>query len=113
VRAALESDPGPRIIPAGILAEIAYLVEHRLGSIVLDAFLSDVESGGVSYDCGEEDFPRVRELVVRYADLRLGCADACVIACGERNGGRILTLDQRDFGIVAREGTITLVPEVT
>jgi uncharacterized protein len=111
VRTALDAERAPRLFPAGIFAEIAYMIEHRLGAIVLDAFLTDIESGGLVYDCGHEDFPRIRELVSRYAGLGLGCADASVIACGERNGGRILTLDQRDFGVVAREGTIMLVPE--
>lgn len=49
-------------------------------------------------------------LVRRYADLELGLVDAAVIACAERNGGRVLTLDLRHFGVVAREGTITIVP---
>jgi hypothetical protein len=113
VRAAYEADAGPHLLPAGILAEIAYLVEHRLGDAVLDTLLGDIEAGSFLYDCGEHDFPRIRELVRRYADLPLGCADACVIACSERNGGRVLTLDVRDFGVVAREGTIRLVPELT
>lgn len=33
---------------------------------------------------------RIGELLGRYADLRLGLADACVIACAERYGGRVL-----------------------
>ena len=56
------------------------------------------------------DFARIRELVGRYADLPLGFADASVIACAERNGGRVLTFDARDFGVVAREGTIQPLP---
>ena len=52
----------------------------------------------------------VRQLVARYADLSLGFVDAAVIACAERNGGRVLTFDLRDFGVVAAEGTITIVP---
>ncbi len=110
VKAALAADAGPYVFPAGILAEVAYLVERRLGANVLDAFLGDLERGGFSFDCGDRDFPRVRELVQRYADLPLGCADACVVACAERNGGRVLTLDARDFGVVAREGAISLAP---
>jgi predicted nucleic acid-binding protein len=86
------------------------MVEERLGIRVLDAFLSDLESGGFSLHCGEEDFPRIRELVQRYRDLPLGFADASVIACAERHGGRALTVDERDFGVVAREGKIKLVP---
>jgi predicted nucleic acid-binding protein len=49
-------------------------------------------------------------LIHRYAHLPLGFADAAVIACAERHEGRVLGLDLRDFGVVAREGRITLAP---
>jgi predicted nucleic acid-binding protein len=52
----------------------------------------------------------VRELVARFADVHLGLVDAAVIACAERRGGRVLTLDQRDFGVVARDVPLSLVP---
>jgi uncharacterized protein len=100
----------PYIIPCGIMSEIAYLVERRLPR-ALDAFLADVDGGAFTIDCGDEDLARVRELVSRYADLDLGYADAAVIACAERHGGRVLTLDQRDFGVVAAEGSISLLPQ--
>lgn len=109
-RKALLDDAGPYLVPAGILAEVAYFVEGRLGLRALDALLADFESGGLALECGEEDFPRIRELVRRYADLPLGFVDAAVVACGERNGGKVLTLDVRDFGVVGREGTIAVVP---
>jgi predicted nucleic acid-binding protein len=63
-------------------------------------------------DCGLEDIARVRALVRRYADLSLGVVDAAVIACVERSGGRVMTFDLRDFGVVAAEGTITIVPQL-
>lgn len=111
VRAALLEDPGPYVVPAGILGEIAYLIEHRLGVRVLEGFIEDLESGGFTLDCGEEDLPRIRELVMRYADLPLGFADASVVACAERDSeGRVLTLDLRHFGVVAREGRIIPLP---
>ena len=110
VREALEADPGPYLVPAGALAEAGFLIERRLGQQVLDAFLDDLLSGGLVLDCGEGDLPRVKELVARYADLPLGLTDAVVIACAERTGGRVLTLDLRDFGVVAAEGTIEIVP---
>jgi len=53
---------------------------------------------------------RIRELVLRYADLELGFTDSGVIACAERNGGKVLTFDRRDFEVVAREGRITILP---
>lgn len=110
-RAAELGDPGPYFVPADILAELACLIEHRLGIAVLDTFLADLESGALTLECGEADFPRTRELARRYADLPLGFADAAVVARAERRGGKVLTLDRRDFGIVAREGIISLLPE--
>lgn len=108
--AALESDPGPYLVPAATLGEVAYLVEERLGIKVLDLVLADLESGAYTLDCGEADLGRARQLVQRYEDLSLGYVHAAVIACAERNGGRILTFDLRDFGVVAAEGTITILP---
>ena len=110
VVATFHDDRGPHFVPAGILGELTYLVESRLGSAVLDALLGDLEQGALLLDCGDQDFPRVRELIRRYDDLPLGFADAVVISCAERNGGRMLTLDA-DFGVVAREGTIRVLPE--
>jgi uncharacterized protein len=106
----LLQDRGPHIVPAGILGEAAYLVETGLGMVVMDAFLADLEAGVFALDCGEGDLGRIRALANRYADLPLGFADAAVVACAERNGGQVLTLDRRDFGVVAHEGTITLLP---
>ena len=111
VKSDLFEDKGPYLVPAGILAEIAYMVEERLGARVLDSFVQDLESGGLTLECGEEDLPRIRQLVGRYEDLPLGFADASVISCAERNGGRVLTLDLRHFGVVAAEGRITPLPE--
>ena len=81
-----------------------------MGQRVLETFLDDLREGSFSLDCGEMDIERVRELTGRYADLPLGLVDAAVIACAERNGLRTLTLDQRDFGIVAREVPLVLLP---
>jgi uncharacterized protein len=108
IRALVLGDDGPLLVPAGILAEIAYLLEQRLPH-VLDAFLGDLESGALTIVC-EEDISRVRTLVSRYASLPLGVADASVIACAERNGGRVATLDRRHFPIVAREGLLAVLP---
>jgi predicted nucleic acid-binding protein len=109
VSSVVHEDRGPYVVPAGILAEVTYLVEKRLGDHALDALLTDLDTGGFAFDCGESDWARVRELVVRYADLPLGAADASVIACAERTGGPVVTLDRRDFGIVAQEGGIRLL----
>ncbi|MDP8969009.1 MAG: PIN domain-containing protein [Actinomycetota bacterium] len=106
--AALSHDPGPWVVPAGILAEAAFMIQRRGGPAALEVFLEDLETGAYMLDCGERDLPRIRELVRRYRDLPLGFADASVVACAERSGGAVLTFDRRDFQVVAGEGTITL-----
>lgn len=108
--ASLEAERSPFVVPAGILAEIGYLVERDLGAEPLVAFLSDLAEGSFGLDCGDGDLARIGELVRRYADLALGVADAAVIACAERSGGRVLTLDRRDFEVVGREIPLTLLP---
>ena len=92
----------------GILAEIAYLLEQRLGQAVLLAFLSDIRNAAFKLD-HETGWARVETLVSRYADLPLGLADALVIECAERRGGQVLTLDKH-FWIVAKEGTLQVSP---
>lgn len=108
---ALEAEDPPYLVPAGILAEIGYLCERKVGLPALEALLTDLASGAFTLDCGEADFERIAELAGRYSDLGLGFADASVIACAERSGGRTMTLDRRDFDVVAAEGAITVLPD--
>ncbi len=105
-----QTEPGPLIIPAGILAEITYFLEERHGPRSLDQFLGNIADGSFMVDWVDSDVPRVIALVRRYHDLPLGYADSAVIACAERNGGRVATFDLRHFSVVAREGTISIVP---
>lgn len=109
VRDALAADEGPYLIPAAALAEMTFLIEDRLGWKALDAFLADLEDRALRFECGEEDVARVRQLAKRYQDLPLGAADASVIACAERLGGRVLTLDRR-FDVVARDVKLHIEP---
>jgi predicted nucleic acid-binding protein len=99
--AARNADSGPYYIPAGILAEIAYILEANLPLTALQGLLADLISGAYTLDCGQGDFPRISELVGRYASLQLGFSDAATIACSERHAGRVLTADRRHFDVVA------------
>lgn len=101
---------GPYILPVSILSEATYVIEGSLGGRMLVNFIRDLALGKFSLDCGAEDLDRVLALVSRYADLPLGFADAAVIACAERNGGLVASLDYRHFGVVAGEGTIQILP---
>jgi len=110
VRAVLDDEVQPPLVPAAVLGEVGHLAERRYGSRAIDAFLGDLESGALRLDCGERDVGRVRQLMSRYADLRLGVTDAFVAVCAERNGGRVLTLDRRHFDVLSRELALTVLP---
>lgn len=101
----------PWLIPQAILAEVAFMLE-KFGTNVLDSFLLDAQNGPYTLEDSRVDIRRIRALVHRYDDLSLGFSDAAVIACAERNGGKVLTLDHRDFDVVAREGKIIVLPSV-
>lgn len=109
-RGALEGAQDGTVVPAPILAEIAYMLETRVGSTSLITFLGGLIRGETYLDCADADLPRTLELMDRYASLSLGFADAAVIACAERSGGRVLTFDRRDFEVVAAELPISIVP---
>ena len=110
VREVLLGKREPLVIPVGIMAEIGYLVETRLGQRVLSLFLQDIAGGNFTLDCGLKDVTRVGALVERYADMSLGYADAVVVACAERSGLRIISLDRRHLNVVNREIPFELLP---
>ena len=106
---AVDAATGGLVIPMGILAEIGYMIERWMSQHHLARFLGRLADGALNLRCGDGDLRRIEELVVGYADLPLGFADAAVVACAERTGGLVLTFDRRDFEVVAREGSIALV----
>jgi uncharacterized protein len=106
----LDAELQPPLVPAAVMCEVGHLAERRYGSRAVDAFLGDLDSGALKLECGERDVGRARELMRRYADLRLGLTDAFVAVCAERNGGRVLTLDRRHFDVLSRELALTVLP---
>jgi predicted nucleic acid-binding protein len=104
----LAEEQGSLVLPVAMLSELTYMIERNFGEQILDEFLVNVSRRDFVLDCGEHDIDRIVELIRRYSDFPLGFADAAVVACGERNGGLIATLDFRHFGPIAREGTIQL-----
>jgi predicted nucleic acid-binding protein len=106
----VKAEPGPLIIPAGIMVEVTYMFESHLGRPSEEALLRDILDGVFLLDCGDRDIQRILALTGKYSDLPLGYADAAVVACAERRGGRLLSCDGRDFRVVAGEGKINVVP---
>lgn len=98
----LIEDPGPLIVPALVLSEVAYLLETRLGAYAEIRFVEDLATGTFVVDgTHPADWVRVAELVGRYRDLPLGLVAASVVATAERLGAvRVATLDRRHFGVV-------------
>lgn len=90
------------LVPAPVLVELDWLASSRLGPEPFSTFLLDLAEDLIAVvELVRADYVRVRELLARYADLRLGFVDAAVIAVVERLGERKLaTLDHRHFGAV-------------
>jgi uncharacterized protein len=109
-RRALEAEHDRSIVPAGILAEVDHVLTVRVGRRATLGVLDACIDGSLLLDCGDVDPPRIRELMARYHELPLEFADAAVIACAERNGGRILSFDRRSFDVVAADVGLTIAP---
>ncbi|MGI8827799.1 MAG: type II toxin-antitoxin system VapC family toxin [Chloroflexota bacterium] len=109
---AMREDGGPYIVPAGILSEIAWILEARFAAEVEQAFLDDLRDGAYTLHWNQDDIQRIQVLIRKYGDLPLGFADAAVAACAERHNGRVLTTDFRHFSVLSRgEKGITALPE--
>lgn len=84
------------------MAEVAYLLEARLGPSAEVRFLGDLALGNLIAEAVlPADWLRIAELVARYQDLPLGTVDASVVATAERlRVAQLATLDRRHFGVV-------------
>lgn len=86
------------MVPAPVLTEVDYFVPaHAFAD-----FLNDVRRGAfVVEDLLDADYARGQELLLAYADLRVGFVDAAVLASVERLGEpRLATLDRRKFTVM-------------
>lgn len=101
-RRLIEETDDALLIPSPVLPEVDYLVSERMGPAPMLALLADVERAAyLVEDLTRDDYPRVRELMDRYADQDLGFVDASVLAVVERLGERkVATLDRRHFSVV-------------
>jgi len=102
VVAVLRNERGTLVTTELAMAEADYLILQRLGPDVELAFLEDLASGTFTVEClSREDLRRVRTVVERYRDLRLGLADASLVVLAARHRTtRILTFDERAFRTV-------------
>ncbi|MDX3658651.1 PIN domain-containing protein [Streptomyces sp. ID05-26A] len=93
---------GSLLLPEPLVTEVGYMLGTRAGSKAEAGFLRDVADGAYELKSFKAaDFNRVADLVETYANLKLGTADACVMALAEReNVHDIATVNYREFMIV-------------
>lgn len=100
--AALRSDSGPRALSPFVLAELDYLLATRVSQDASLRLLAEVTRGAYRLEpMGPDDIAKAAEVIERYADLRLGLADASLVVIAERyDTVDLLTLDERHFRAV-------------
>ena len=85
-----------------VIPETCYLLHRWLGHAVMRAFIQNLQDPIWHIaQVQPQDWPRVNDLLIQYADARLDLVDATLVAAAERlNIETILTLDQRDFRLI-------------
>lgn len=107
--------PGPLVVPALVITEVAYLLADRIGASAELAFVTALAAGELLVEPVEPvDWPRIGELTAQYSDLGLRIVDASVVVVCERLGKTTLaTLDHRHFSVVRPRhcAALALVPD--
>lgn len=110
----LDTDPGPLVTTALVIAEAGFLINRQAGAHAEGALVADIVEGRIVVETlTDADWQRTLELVRTYADLPLGVTDASLIALAERHCvERVATLDHRHFRVVrpAHVEAFTLIP---
>ena len=81
----LEETDEPLVVSPYVVAEVDYLVASRLGTDAELAVLRELASGAWELaSLGLEDLRAANALIERYADQRIGIADASNVVLAER-----------------------------
>ena len=97
--AALVSATAPRFISPFVLAELDYLIGTRVGHQAQLSLVDEVTRGVYQLEpFTTEDLGHARRVMERYADLRIGLADASVVVVANRHRTLdLLCTDLRHF----------------
>jgi len=113
-RAIIESHTEPLIVSPYVVAELDYLVGTRIGVQAEVAVLRELAGG--AWELGTfdgADVTAAAKVVERYADQRVGLADASNVVLAARYATRtIATLDHRHFSVLRplNGGRFSIVP---
>ena len=96
-----EAEP-PFLLTPFVLAEVDSLISKLAGVEVELELLGEIAAG--AYDLvpfGPEEIGACRALIDRFADQRIGLADASIVIAARRFEARdVLTLDERHFRVL-------------
>ncbi|MEX1129406.1 MAG: VapC toxin family PIN domain ribonuclease [Vicinamibacterales bacterium] len=97
--AALVAATPPRLLSPFVLAELDYLVATRVGHEAQMALVGEVTRGAYQLEpFSSEDVGHAKRIMDRYADLRIGLADASVVVLANRHRTLdLLCTDERHF----------------
>lgn len=105
---------GKLIVPYVVLTETAYLFNRAYGVIGVIRFLDRLSGIPFTYEVlTDEDFIRIREIMITYKSAEFDFVDCCIMALSERlHINQVFTLDRRDFGIFRPKhvANLTLLP---
>ena len=97
--AALVAATPPRVVSPFVLAELDYLIASRVGHHAQMALIDEVARGAYQLELfSSEDVGHAKRIMERYADLRIGLADASVVVLANRHRTlELLCTDERHF----------------
>jgi len=114
VAAILDDADEPLVVSPYVVAELDYLVASRLGVSAELAVLAELAGGAWELAAvDEEGLKGARAVAERYADQRIGIADASNVVLAERYRTQtIATLDHRHFDVLRplSGGRFTVLP---
>ena len=114
VAAVLDDTDEPLVVSPYVVAELDYLVASRLGVAAELAVLAELAGGAwdlPAIDAG--GLQDARAIIERYADQRIGVADASnVVLAARYRTQTIVTLDRRHFDVLRpiAGGHFTVLP---
>ena len=104
--AALAAATPPRVLSPFVLAELDYLIASRVGHQAQMALIDEVARGAYQLELfSSEDVGHAKRIMERYADLRIGLADASVVVLANRHRTlELLCTDERHFRVLRGTG---------
>ena len=104
--AALVASAPPRLLSPFVLAELDCLIGTRVGHEAQMALVDEVTRGAYQLEpFSSEDVGHARRVMDRYADLRIGLADASVVVLAHRHRTLdLLCTDERHFRALRGSG---------